>query len=101
VIGLIHVINSNQGLDWAAKGIGRILQNVVNLINTHTYEVGYMRAMGLTRKYLDHPVNVIEGIATAEIIDLVRNFEPRARVLSVTIRDMADDNVNFEVVVDV
>lgn len=98
---MIYTIETNQKINWYSKGTNRILQNISNLMNTNIYEVAYMRLMGLTRKYIDNPINSA-GIVTAEVINLISNYEPRAKVISVNFKNIDDDNnLNFEVVVDI
>lgn len=97
---MIYGISSSQGINWSASGDSRILQNVTNLLNTHAYEVGYMRLMGLSRKYIDAPANMIEGIIATEVIDIVERYEPRAKILDVNVSGVQDDNISIGVVVE-
>lgn len=98
---MVYGINASQGINWSAKGTPRILQNVTNLLNTFVYEVGYMRLMGLSRKYIDAPANLIEGIIATEVIDIVDRYEPRAKILDVKVSGIQDDNISIGVVVEI
>lgn len=89
-------------LDWGASGTQRIVQNVIDLINTWRYEVAYDRTMGINPAILDRPADMAASMYTAEIYRLVAEREPRAKVRSVK-RKSGDDegNLRFEVVIEV
>jgi phage baseplate assembly protein W len=99
-IAMVYGVSSSEGINWSAKGNSRILQNVTNLLNTFVYEVGYMRLMGLSRKYIDAPANMIEGIIATEVIDIIDRYEPRAKILDVKVSSVQDDNISIGVVVE-
>lgn len=82
-----YVIDTSkqQPLNWSAKGQERIVQNVLNLINTFKYEVAYDRLLGLSPDLIDKPLIQVKGLLTAEIIEQVERFEPRATIGDVEI----------------
>jgi hypothetical protein len=85
VIQIIYEIDtSNQfEIKWDVKGSERILQNVINLINTFKYEVAYDRTLGINPDLVDMPANEA-GIRFAnEIVSLIVDREPRAEVKTV------------------
>lgn len=88
-------------LNWKAKGNERILQNVINLISTWRYEVGYDRTKGLDPTILDKPMDEAIAMYTAEIYRLVETYEPYAKVISVTPTGIFNGDIQFKVVVEI
>lgn len=88
-------------INWNAKGINRIVQNIMNLLNTFTYEVAYERTIGLTGKFIDKPLDQAIAEVTTEIFDLISEREPRAEVKEVQYLGIGEDGMNFKVVVDI
>ncbi len=62
-----------------------------------------MRLMGLSKTYIDKPIDKVEGILISEIMDLISLYEPRAKVLNVSILDYDNENehLTIKVVVDI
>lgn len=93
---------SDNSINWQSSGVERIIQNVVNLINTYRYEVAYDRTLGLSGNFLDNPSEEAQTQAISEIIDLINEREPRATVESIDFINIDDDgNMAFKVVVDI
>ena len=89
-------------INWTAKGLERILQNVMNLLNTIAYEVAYDRTLGLKRKFLDMPLDQAIVQATIEIIDTVEKYEPRVKVKKVNFQGVNEQGImDFKVVMEV
>lgn len=61
-----------------------ILQNVRCILTTVKYSVPLDRGFGIDGRIVDVPVDYAQARLTAEIIDAVRKYEPRARVTRVT-----------------
>lgn len=80
-----YVIDTGQTatIKWGAKGAERILQNVVNLINTLTYEIAYARTVGISSDYIDLPSPQSAAVAANDIRELISLREPRATVENV------------------
>jgi len=94
--------SKTEPLNWAAKGVERIAQNVRNLINTWRYEVAYSRNMGIDTNLLDKPPDVAAAMYTAEVYALITDYEPRAKVKEV--KYLGTDysgNMQFRVVIEV
>ncbi|WP_051585901.1 hypothetical protein [Caldanaerobius polysaccharolyticus] len=100
---LVTIDTSNiSNINWSTSGTDRVIQNVINIIKTFKYEVAYDRTMGLTGKFIDKPLDEAIALATAEIIEVITEREPRAAVKEVNFTGLNDDgNMSFEVVVDV
>lgn len=87
--------------DWSSKGAARIVQNVVNLLNTLRYEVAYDRTLGLTGSFIDKPADQAVALATAEIYELISEKEPRATLIEVLcVGTDAIGNMQFKVVIE-
>lgn len=80
-----YTIYSNQELNWNAKGQERILQNVINILNTYRYEVAFDRVFGRNTDNIDRPNNEVIQNLIAETYELIERYEPRAKVVEVNI----------------
>lgn len=97
---MIYSINTEQKIDWNAKGHKKILQNVSNILNTFMYEVAYDRVMGRDPSNLDKPLDKLIPNIVAETYDLIEEYEPRVDILDVQVI-IQDGNPIIKVVVDI
>lgn len=89
-------------INWLSKDTDRIVQNVSNLLSTYKYEIAYDRTLGLTRAFVDMPLQSAIAAATTEIIDLISAREPRATIKKVIYIDSdINGNMHFKVVIDI
>lgn len=99
-----YVIDTSQPmqLNFGAIGAERILQNVINLINTFLYEVAYNRTMGINPEIFDKPVDVAAALYAAEVYRVVSDYEPRAKVKKVNLLSVDDEGLmQFKVVIEI
>lgn len=97
-----YIIAADEGINWAAKGTERILQNIRNLISTYRYELPYLRTIGLPFDLIDRPMDEVIPIMVAEIHDLISEWEPRAEVEDVIIDNVnVSGNLSLKVVVSI
>lgn len=104
MIWLIYEIDTGQRfkINWNAKGSARILQNVVNLLNTYRYEVAYARTIGIDLKWKDRPSREAAAILANDIINLISTKEPRAKVRKVEyLGTTATGDLSMKVVVEI
>jgi len=89
-------------LEWDAKGVNRILQNVANLIQTYQYEVAYNRLLGINADLIDRNTDQAFAMFSAEVHRVVSTFEPRATVKSVELVGIdTEGNIKARVVVEI
>lgn len=99
---VVNIDTSTMSLAWGTKGNDRIVQNIVNLLQTRKYEVAYDRTLGLSGDFIDKPAGEAIALATAEITDLILQREPRATLLEVLHAGTDQDgNIQLKVVVDI
>lgn len=55
-----------------------ILQNVYSILTTAKGSIPMYRDFGLPMAYRDRPMNIVETIISSEIMNALRQFEPRA-----------------------
>ncbi|HYE80883.1 MAG TPA: hypothetical protein VEG39_01815 [Clostridia bacterium] len=99
-----YFINTDEpaGITWGAKGNERILQNVVNLINTSAYEVAYARTVGIQRDFYDLPAPQAAAVAANSIREVIALREPRATVENVEYLGVTKSgSMKMRVVVDI
>ncbi|MFO7153931.1 MAG: hypothetical protein DIU64_003080 [Caldicoprobacter oshimai] len=101
---MIYEIDTSKArpLNWGAKGVDRILQNILNLISTWRYEIAYNRTQGIDPSILDRPPQVAAALYIAEISRVISEYEPRAAVQEVNYLG-TDENghMQFKVVVEI
>lgn len=93
-------IYSNQKINWNAKGNERILQNVVNVLNTYRYEIAYDRILGRDPNNIDKPLVQTRDNLVAETYELIQTYEPRAKIKNVEIMQ-GEDGPIIKAVVDI
>jgi len=89
-------------LNWASKGAERVLQNVINLINTWQYDIAYNRTVGLQPGLLDKPSEDAAADYISQVHDIVSSYEPRAQVQEIKYIGIDENgNMEFKVVIDI
>jgi phage baseplate assembly protein W len=98
----ITIDTLQRNINWGARGVDRIAQNITNLLSTFKYEVAYDRTLGMSGNFIDKPKDVAIALATAEIYELIALREPRAKVVDVLFVGLYEnENMQFKVVVEV
>lgn len=60
--------------------VEEIIQNVRTILNTMVYTVPYDRRFALFGDYLDNPLPQNKPLAAADIVQAIREREPRAEI---------------------
>lgn len=82
----------SSSLAWfEAKGTDRIIQNITNIVNTYKYEVAYLRNFGMSPDALDTDVETMKSIITEDLLDNIKEYEPRATLISVNVKEISAD----------
>lgn len=87
--------NKKPQIDFAPSTVeAEVLQNIATLLGTIRYTVPYDRTIGMNPTYLDDPTPATRARVTADIIDVLRTHEPRAKVIEVLFNeDQATGNL--------
>lgn len=93
-------VSTKKPINWSAKGVERILQNIGNLLNTFRYEVAYDRVLGRDPAISDKPFEQAVPALIAETYELIEEYEPRVNLKDVTITK-EDGEIQIEVVVGI
>lgn len=79
------VFGTPKGADFAPRTLAEeVLQNVRTIITTARYTVPLDRRFGLDMGCLDRPLPVVEATLSSAIVKAIRQYEPRAEVVSVS-----------------
>jgi phage baseplate assembly protein W len=70
-------------IDFGATGVKEVLQNVKTLLCTKKFSVPLDRDVGLAFSPLDMPYPKAQAGISTEIIQAIREFEPRAKKVKV------------------
>lgn len=81
---MYEVTGELKKLNLLASGAEEILQNIAIIMTTPKGSVPLDRNFGIDISALDMPIELAENIFTAQIIEAVQEYEPRARVTKVT-----------------
>lgn len=88
----IDTSDHSNNLPWfEAKGTDRIIQNIKNIVNTYKYEVAYMRNFGMSPDAIDKDVETMKSIITEDLLDNIKEYEPRATLRAVTVKEISAD----------
>jgi len=89
-------------LNWNASGDERIVQNVLNLLRTFRYDVGYDRTRGIDPRVLDMPLKKAQAVYISEVYRVIDLYEPRASVKSVKFSGIdEEEGMQFQVVIEI
>lgn len=64
--------------------IRSVAQNISLILSTRCGTVPMYRAFGLPMKFLDKPIPIYEALFTEEATGALEQFEPRAKLISVS-----------------
>ena len=88
----IDTSEKSNALPWfEARGTDRIIQNIKNIVNTYKYEVAYMRDFGMSPEAIDTDIETMRSIITENLLDNIKEYEPRATLISVTVKEISAD----------
>lgn len=80
----LDITTERQDISFAPKNaLEEIAQNVRMILTTMKKTVPMDREFGVDGELIDLPVAAAQARMTAEIVDTVHRYEPRARVVSV------------------
>ena len=70
-------------IDFGATGVTEILQNVRMILASPEFSCPMDRDFAWNPGILDAPINIARAKMTARITDAIKEYEPRAHVLSI------------------
>lgn len=80
-----------QGIDFApATEAAEILQNLRTIITTAKYSVPLDRDFGIDAEMLDLLLNVAQAKLQSEMITVIKKYEPRVEITSISFIGTAD-----------
>lgn len=80
-----------QGIDFApATEADEILQNLRTIITTAKYSVPLDRDFGIDAEMLDLLLNVAQAKLQSEMITVIKKYEPRVEITSISFIGTAD-----------
>ena len=68
-----------------------ILQGLRVLLATRRGSVPFYRDFGLTMEYRDKPLPVAQALIAAELADAISRYEPRAKLIGVTVQPDSEE----------
>jgi phage baseplate assembly protein W len=71
-------------IDFGAKGVEEVLQNVRTYLCTTRFSVVLDRAMGIDASLVDRPINKAMAALSADIFIGLPRHEPRAKITSIS-----------------
>lgn len=99
---MIYEISNQSGINWTVKGHDRILQNVINLLNTDIYEIPYARTIGIDKSNIDKPADIAAGVMANDFISLIEQREPRAKIQSISINGIdSTGKIQYKAVIEI
>lgn len=78
------VYSNQEPINFApANEVEEILQNVRTILSTVKYSVPYDRNIGVDPRYIDDPHELSKMRMQVDIVDAIKNGEPRVRIDSI------------------
>ncbi len=82
---MITTVNANTSFNFGPNNVvEEVTQNIATLLSTIKFSVPYDRNLGINPDYLDDITPVTKAKLTADVINVLREHEPRAEVKDVT-----------------
>lgn len=79
-----YTVTLNDEVNFAPQTeIEEILQNIRTILKTRVGSVTLDREFGVSWEHIDKPLPIAKALLTAEVIEKIELYEPRARVESV------------------
>lgn len=78
-----EVFGRRGPIDFGARGVEEVLQNVRTYLCTPRFSVVLDRTLGIDARVVDRPINKAKAIISADILGGLTRHEPRAKVLSI------------------
>lgn len=78
-----EVFGRRVAIDFGARGVEEVLQNVRTYLCTPRFSVVLDRTLGIDARVIDRPINKAKAIISADILGGLPRHEPRAKVLSI------------------
>lgn len=86
-----YTVTLTDSVDFSPSSeTAEILQNVRTILKTRLGSVPLDRDFGISWEHVDKPYPVAKAQMTAEVIDVIETYEPRARVESVEFEETED-----------
>lgn len=85
------------------KEVSQVLQNVGTILNTWKGSVPLHRDFGIDPDLLHRPVNMVEDLIIADVIEAIEKYEPRAEVVNVdvSVNKNTPDKVRIAVEIEI
>lgn len=83
---MIYEVTAQSGqISFAPEStVEEVLQNVKTLLGTTKFSVPLDRELGLKTSLIDRPTPQAQALISADIVQAIRRWEPRARIEKVT-----------------
>lgn len=65
--------------------VASVIQNIAIILQTRRHSVPLYRDFGLAGLFIDRPIPVAKSMLIADIMDTISTYEPRAKVISISI----------------
>ena len=86
-----YTVTLTSAIDFAPQDeVAEILQNVRTILATRVGSIPLHRDFGISWEAVDKPLPVARTLLKVAVVDAVREFEPRAKVVGVTFDNDAD-----------
>lgn len=82
-----EVAGKSEPIDFGATGPNEIAQNIRTILTTIRGTVPLDRGLGMDITALDTPIEWAKAQLTAQVYDVLQEYEPRAEVLEVDFKE--------------
>lgn len=75
-----------------------VLQNVWMILVTTQYDCPLARGLGLSREFVDKPIETAKALCVATIYEAIEKYEPRAKIQKITFNTNAEKGTTSPIV---
>lgn len=81
--------------------VASVLQSLRILLSTRKGSVPLYRDFGISMEFLDRPLPTARALLSSEVQTAIQQYEPRARLIEVVIRETSPGSLSFMAEVEI
>jgi len=88
----LYEVEAMTNIDYGATGVQEVLQNVAFILSTYTMNCPLDRGFGI-ESVIDKPITIVKALHSANVVEAINQFEPRAIVQEIEITGEAEQGL--------
>lgn len=88
----MYEVEAMTNIDYGATGVQEVLQNVAFVLSSYKMTCPLDRDFGI-ESVIDKPISIVKALHSANIIEAINQFEPRATVEEIEVTGEAEQGL--------